>query len=51
MPKVVDSAVKGPAQLVGAGVGYDAGIGGESSVSSRDGGAMAALGKKGPTKD
>ena len=31
--------------MVGAGGGYDAGIGGESSVSSRGGGAMAAPGR------
>ena len=34
-----------------AGGGYDAGIGGESSVSRGGGGAMVALGSKGPTKD
>ena len=51
MPEVVDGGLKGKAQLVGAGGGYDAVIGGESSFSSRGGGAMAALGRKGPTKD
>ena len=50
-PNVVDGGLKGRAQLVGAGGGYDAGIGGERSVSSCGGGAMAALGRKSPTKD
>ena len=51
MPKVVDDGLKGQAQLVGAGGGDDAGIGSEPRVSSVGGGAMAALGRKGPTKD
>ena len=38
-------------QLVDAVGGYNAGIGGESSVSRGDGGAMAALGSKGPAND
>ena len=37
-------------QLVGAGGGDDAGVGGESRVSSVGGGAMEALGSKAPTK-
>ena len=35
--------------MVGAGGGYDAGVGGESRFSSDGGGAMVALGRKGPT--
>ena len=35
---------------IGAGGGYDAGVVGESRVSSVGGGGMAALGRKGPTK-
>ena len=42
--------MKAQAQLVGAGGGDDAGVGGESRVSSVGGGAMEALGRKGPTK-
>ena len=37
--------------MVDAGGGYDAGIGGESSVYRGCGGAMAALGSKGRAKD
>ena len=36
--------------MVGAGGGYAAGVGGESRVSSVGGGAIAALGRKGPMK-
>ena len=37
--------------MVGAGGGYDAGVGGESRVSSVGGGATVALERKGPTKN
>ena len=40
--------MKGRTQLVGAGGGYDAGVYGESRVSSGDGGAMGALGRQKP---
>ena len=43
--------MKGQAQLVGAGGGDYAGVGGESRVSSVGGGAMAALRSKVPTKN
>ena len=51
MPEVVNGGLKGQAQLVGAGGGDHAGVGGESRVSSVGGGAMAALRSKAPTKD
>ena len=37
--------------MVVPGGGYDAGVGGESRVSSVSSGPMAALGSKSPTKD